>query len=94
MAGAWSGHVGHQKVKNFNSDNRCVCGLNALPTLTGTIGVTKDVGFGVVAVKYSDTRCQGQLRCRVGEAYCWGTVNGYDYEAGKGKALVSFTKTF
>lgn len=79
------GHVGHQKVKNFNSDSD-PGGLDASYT-DWNVGVTKDIGFGVVAVKYSDTNAKGN--CANGEAYCW---DGYD--AGKGRAVVSFTKTF
>ena len=49
--------------------------------------MTKDVGFGVVGLKYSDTNAKGS--CASGQAYCWS-----NYDAGKGRALVSFTKSF
>lgn len=79
------GHIGHQKVKNYTSASDAG-GLDASYT-DWNVGVTKDVGFGVVAVKYSDTNAKGS--CSAGEAYCW---DGYN--AGKGRAFASFTKTF
>lgn len=81
-------HAGHQKVKD-------------LPIADYTdwkLGVTKDVGFGVVTLAYSDTNAKGDM----GEAYAWpnsGFVSGVGSTAGfknvaKGKAILSFTKTF
>lgn len=70
------GHVGHQKVKHFSdasySDYK--------------VGVTKDVGFGVVGLSYWDTNAKGDA----GEFY----RNPYGKDLGKGAALLSFTKTF
>jgi len=69
------GHIGAQKVKN-------------VPTADYTdwkVGITKDVGVGVVTLAYSDTDAQG----RRGQVYSWDGKN-----AGKGVLAVSFTKSF
>ena len=70
------GHAGHQKIKHFSdasySDYK--------------VGVTKDVGFGVVGLSYWDTNAKGD----VGEPY----RNAYNKDLGKGAVLLSFTKTF
>lgn len=78
-----SAHVGDQKVKNFDSASYT----------DWNIGVTKDVGFGVVGLKYSDTDADG---CgSASGAYCWGPAGSSDFKSvGKGKAIVSFTKSF
>ena len=70
-----SGHIGHQKIKNFS---------NASYT-DWKVGVTKDVGFGVVALAYSDTDGEGGP----GQAYRW---NGEDVS--KGVLALSFSKSF
>lgn len=69
------GHIGAQKVKN-------------VPTADYTdwkVGITKDVGVGVVTLAYSDTDAQG----RAGQAYSWGGKN-----VGKGVLAISFAKAF
>ena len=81
-----TGHIGHQKVKGYSdasySDYK--------------VGVTKDLGFGVLGAAYSTTNANGD--CAVGGAtnpYCFvkvGTTDGYD--AGKGRLLLSFAKSF
>lgn len=50
-----SGHVGHQKIKNFG----------AASYTDWKIGGTKDVGFGVVGLAYVDTNAKGSA----GEPY-------------------------
>lgn len=81
-------HAGRQKVKD-----------QPIADYTDwKLGVTKDVGFGVVTLAYSDTNAKGGT----GEAYSWpnsGFVSGVGSTAGfknvaKGKAILSFTKTF
>ena len=70
-------HIGRQYVKNFG---------NASYT-DWKLGVTKDVGFGVVGLAYTDTNADG---CGTGSnAYCWG---GKD--VAKAQALLTFGKTF
>lgn len=80
-----SGHIGHQKVKDFdgvNSPGKVDAGYT-----DWNVGVTKDIGFGVVGLKYSETDAKS---CNeAGGAYCW---SGYDVS--KGRALATFTKTF
>jgi len=77
-----SAHVGHQKVKgNSNasySDYK--------------VGVTKDMGFGTVGLAYSDTNAKAS--CTAGDAYCFTRANGDTYDAGKGRLLLTFGKTF
>lgn len=69
------GHIGHQKVENNG---------NASYT-DWKIGVTKDVGFGLVTLAYSDTDGEGGP----GQAYRW---NGED--VAKGVLALSFSKSF
>jgi uncharacterized protein (TIGR02001 family) len=84
-----TGHAGHQSVSGNSwasySDYK--------------IGVTKDVGFGVVGVAYSVTdasdSCTGNAAKTASDVYCFVNNNGTDaYESGKGRLLVSFGKTF
>jgi len=97
-----SGHVGHQKVKNYIK----VGTIEDANYTDWNIGVTKDVGFGVVGLTYSDTNAKGTC---VGGAtggtssYCWGdtgAVSGTNVATGgfrdvaKGTAVLSFKKTF
>lgn len=79
-----NGHVGRQKVKN-NS--------NASYT-DWKLGASKDVGFGTVGVTYSTTNAQDS--CQAGGFYCVATRPGgpADYSAGKGRLLLTFSKTF
>jgi len=72
------GHIGRQDIK----------GLSDASYNDIKVGVTKDVGFGVVGLAYTDTDAKS---CGdVGSSYCWG--NGKD--VAKGAAILSFTKTF
>lgn len=71
------GHVGHQKIKNYSDASYT----------DWKLGVTKDVGFGVVGLAYTDTNantCGDAV-----PAYCWNNKN-----VAKGNAVLSFTKTF
>ena len=70
-------HVGHQEIKNFS-----------LASYTDwKLGVTKDIGFGVVGLAYSDTDANG---CKsASRAYCWNNK-----DVAKAAAILSFTKTF
>jgi uncharacterized protein (TIGR02001 family) len=78
------GHAGHQRVKDFSPANYT----------DWKIGGTKDVGFGVVGLAYSDTNAKGG--CSPAEPYCWGkdksTTNFKDMS--KGTLVLSFLKTF
>lgn len=67
------GHVGHQKVKN----------LSAADYTDWKIGVSKDIGFGVVSLAYSDTNAD--------EVCCY-TIAGE--EIADGRAFLSFSKSF
>jgi len=72
-----NGHVGHQDIK----DN-----TNASYT-DWKLGVTKDVGFGVVGLAYTGTDAEG---CgTTSNAYCW---NGKDVASDTG--VLTFTKSF
>ena len=90
------GHVGHQKVKDFSNATYASADYT-----DWNIGVTKDVGFGVVGLTYSDTNTKGS--CNPGNnAYCWGNsnfVSGTGSTSGftdvsKGTTVLSFKKTF
>lgn len=82
-----NGHVGHQKVANFSAANYS----------DWKVGVTKDVGFGVIGLSYSDTSAKGDS----GQPYYWGkngtsttAPSGSFTNVAKGVAALSFTKTF
>jgi uncharacterized protein (TIGR02001 family) len=84
-----TGHVGHQKVK----------GLSDASYSDYKIGVTKDLGVGVVGLAYSDTNakdgCSGNAATTASDVYCFVNNNGTNaYSSGKGRALLTFTKTF
>jgi conserved hypothetical protein, proteobacterial len=66
------GHVGYQNVKD-NDDASYT---------DWKVGVTKDIGFGVVTVAYTDTNADDT-------AYTWDGE-----EVADGRAFVSFSKTF
>ncbi len=72
-----NGHVGHQTIKH-----------NSGASYTDwKLGVTKDVGFGVVGLSYTDTNADG---CGKDTAsYCW---NGKDVSSARG--VLSFSKSF
>ncbi len=81
-----AGHVGSQKIKK-------------VPGSVGDysdykLGVTKDLGFGVVGLAVSGTDAKDS--CGSGEFYCFQQrpAGAFDYSAGKTKAVLSFTKTF
>lgn len=97
------GHVGHQKVENSVS----TAAQHDASYSDWKIGVTKDVGFGVVGLSYSDTdakgSCSNPFPASGASAYCWGTngngntgalpTSGYK-KVSDGVAILSFTKTF
>ena len=92
-----SAHVGHQKVKNVDA----TAALKDADYTDWNIGVTKDVGYGVVGLTYSDTNAGGSCNSAGtgSNVYCWGknmnsaTPNNFRDES-KGQLLVSFKKTF
>lgn len=79
LGGGWgvTGHVGRQNIKDRSSASYT----------DWKLGVTKDVGFGTVALAYTDTNANG-----CGDStpdYCW---NGKDVS--DARAVLSFSKTF
>ncbi|MHB1428112.1 MAG: TorF family putative porin [Rhodocyclaceae bacterium] len=68
-----NGHVGHQKIKN-NGDYSYT---------DWKLGVTKDVGFGVVGLAYVDTDADKNLY-----------TNAFGKDMGKARLLLTFGKTF
>lgn len=75
LGGGWGllGHIGHQKVENYS-----------IASYTDwKIGGTKDVGFGVVTLAYSNTD---------GDAAGYGNWNGEDVS--KGVVAITFSKSF
>lgn len=94
-----SGHVGKQKVKN---SVRTAAPVEDANYTDWNIGVSKDVGFGVVGLTYSDTNAKGTCTGAGGtSSYCWGD-NGTQTAApssgfrdvAKGTVVLSFKKTF
>ncbi len=91
------GHVGHQKVKNYVK-----VGDNDASYTDYKIGVTKDVGYGVFGIAYTDTNSKGTCDGGNGgtNAYCWGvyssgsnTSNNFR-NVSDGQVVVTFNKTF
>jgi uncharacterized protein (TIGR02001 family) len=84
-----SGHVGHQKVK----------GNSPASYSDWKVGVTKDMGFGVIGLAYSDTNTKGTCTTTGGtNAYCWTTdafTNPTNFkDVSRGTAILSFSKSF
>lgn len=81
LGGGWGliGHAGHQKVKN----------LSDASYTDWKVGVSKDVGFGVLTLSYSDTNAKKSM-------YTWTTsTTGSDKEkVADGRVFVSFSKSF
>ena len=80
------GHVGYQDVRNYSSASYT----------DWKLGVTKDVGFGVVGLAYTDTDANG---CGSSSgAYCFGGSAGSASTSfknvAKATAVLSFTKSF
>lgn len=93
-----SGHVGRQNVKNYIA----VGDTNASYT-DWKIGVTKDAGFGVFGLAYSDTNAKGvcgPVAALNTNAYCWGSYSTAANastnfrNASKGTVVLTFNKTF
>lgn len=74
-----SAHLGRQIIKNNGPASYADWG----------VGLSKDVGFGTVALNYTDSDADGS--CSKGEPYCFGT-NGKN--AAGDRVFVSFSKSF
>lgn len=74
LGGGWGvlGHVGHQWVNNISDANYT----------DWKLGVTKDIGFGVVTLAYSDTNADEAFYTIAGE------------EIADGRVFVSFSRAF
>ncbi len=94
------GHVGHQEVKGSVQ----VGAVSSASYTDWKIGVSKDVGFGVFTLAYTDTNTSGSCAAAGGtNPYCWGNsgvVPGVSGPTGgfrdvsKGTAYLQFVKTF
>jgi uncharacterized protein (TIGR02001 family) len=97
------GHVGTQKVKNSVTTSA----IYDANYDDWKIGVSKDVGFGVVTLAYSDTNAKGSCTnpfpTSGASAYCWGDSGVVSGTSGpnagfknvaKGTVVLSFLKTF
>lgn len=89
------GHVGHQKVKGYVDTPA----IRSADYTDWKVGVSKDVGFGVITAYYSATDAAGDCPSSavVGtSAYCWGTNKGTTEfkDVADGKAVITFLKTF
>jgi uncharacterized protein (TIGR02001 family) len=94
------GHIGHQNVAN----SVAVGALKSASYSDWKVGVSKDVGFGLVTLAYSATDVSGSCSSSTGSTvnpYCWGDngragvapTSGYKNVA-KDQVVLSFTKTF
>ena len=88
-----TGHVGHQKVKGFSDASYT----------DYKIGGTKDLGFGVFGLAYSTTNakdnCSAIVVANTADGlnpYCFSKGSGPldTYDAGKGKLVATFSKSF
>ncbi len=70
-------HVGHQTIKDYS----------AASYTDWKLGVSKDLGFGVLGFAYSDTNAKSCGNAT--PVYC----NAFGRDLGKGRAVVSFSKT-
>ena len=76
-------HLGHQSVK----------GRSSASYSDWKIGLNKDLGFGTLGVAYSDT--DAKANCASVDDYCFvNPMSGSTYDAGKGRLLLTFSKTF
>jgi uncharacterized protein (TIGR02001 family) len=103
------GHVGKQKVKGsskVSAGDGSTTYENA-NYVDWKIGVSKDVGFGVFTLAWSDTNAKGTCDGSNGgtSVYCWGKLQSADRsipdakyssyrDVAKGTAVLSFSKTF
>lgn len=103
LGGGWTliGHVGAQKVKNYIK----VGAVEDANYTDWKLGVSKDAGFGVFTLAYSDTTAKGACTSAAAtntSSYCWGTnaVGGVSAattgfkDVARGTVLLSFVKTF
>lgn len=83
--GGWgvSAHVGHQTIKNYSDASYT----------DWKLGVTKDLGFGVVGLAYTDSNAKGSCPVVASQPYCWGTAPN-DKDVSKARGVLSFTKSF
>jgi uncharacterized protein (TIGR02001 family) len=95
-----TGHYGMQKVKGSVT----TAAAYDASYNDWKVGVTKDVGFGVVGLAYSDTdakgTCSNPFPAAGASSYCWGTdanaagpTKNFTNVA-KGQVVLSFNKTF
>lgn len=74
-----SAHVGRQIIKNNGGASYA----------DWSVGISKDVGFGTVALNYSDSDADGS--CSKGEPYCFGDTGK---NAAGDRFVLSFSKEF
>lgn len=85
LGDGWSlqGHVGRQKVKNVNDASYT----------DWKLGVSKDLGFGVVSLAYTDTNAKDWIYTWSTQA-CSAAPCGEYEKVADGRLIVSFTKSF
>lgn len=92
-----SGHVGHQKVNHYRKSGDTDASYS-----DWKLGVTKDLGFGVLGLAYTDTTSKGTCNGGSGgtNAYCWGVYSAGSASstsfrnASQAQAVLSFSKSF
>ena len=70
---------------NAHAGHQSIKDFSAASYSDWKLGVTKDLGFGTVGLYYSSTNAKGD----VGEPY----RNAFNRDLGKGRAVISFSKT-
>ncbi|MBS4017230.1 TorF family putative porin [Azonexus hydrophilus] len=81
----WGGvaHVGRQTIKNYSDASYT----------DWKIGVTKDLGFGVAGLTYTDSNAKGSCPFVNTQPYCWGTAPR-DKDVSESRVVLSFSKSF
>ena len=84
MGDGWglAGHAGHQSVN----------GRGSASYTDYKLGVSKAMSAGTLGLAYSATNAKAN--CAAAEDYCFVNTAGGNYDAGKGRAVLTFSKTF
>jgi len=85
-----TGHVGHQKIRKFKAPDAAGIVRNASYT-DWKLGVSKDLGFGTLALAYTGTNAKGN--CALAQPYCWGTAPDRK-NVSDDRITLTFSKTF
>ena len=98
------GHLGHQVVKGSTLTTAALGSIKSASYSDWKIGVSKDIGFGVITAAYTDTNTTGTCsNVAATNPYCWGNIGAIGGLAGpiagakdvsKGAFALSWLKSF